>query len=210
MTPRPPRIIVAGVAAFAALAVWVLLRAYSARGEDPCGDRFRRARTAADSATVDSFVPGHASQLSCGFMRSAAWQGAPAGGQDSAAVHAIATGIVTADNARDIASVLGYYAEGAMLMPPGAAPVTGFAAIRDRYEDLFRSWQPAIEGRVDEVAVSGNVAWVRGHNGGMLRSLVPGTADRALDDVYLMTLRRQPGGGWEIARLMWHSQSPAQ
>jgi ketosteroid isomerase-like protein len=195
--------VVLGVALLALLGGWVMVRAYGNPSSDECLSRYQAARTAADSALVDSFVPGNGtSRNSCGFMRAFA---API--QDSAAVHAVAAGIIAADNAGDIVTVLGYYADSAMLLPPNEPPVAGITEIRHRYEGLFNAWQPAIEGRVDEVVVSGEMAWVRGHNGGTLRSLTPGTADRALDDTYLMTLRRR-GGTWQIARLMWLGAQP--
>jgi uncharacterized protein (TIGR02246 family) len=123
------------------------------------------------------------------------------------AVRAVADGIVAADNARDLEGVMASYAEDAILMPPGEAPVQGRAAIRPRYEALFRDFDPAIEPHVEEVCVSGGVAWVRGRNGGRL---VPrggdGTA-RELDDVYLMLLARGDDGAWRIGHLMWHRRS---
>lgn len=183
-----------------------MVRAYGNPSSDECLSRYHAARTAADSALVDSFVPEDRTRnrKSCGFMRAFAnWQPPGSPGQDSAAVHALASGIIAADNAGDIVTVLGFYADSAMLLPPGEPPVEGITPIRHRYEGLFGAWQPAIEGRVDEVVVSGDLAWVRGHNGGTLRSLTPGTADRVLDDTYLMTLRRR-GGTWLIWRLMWH------
>jgi acetoin utilization deacetylase AcuC-like enzyme len=62
----------------------------------------------------------------------------------AAYVRAVAEGIVAADNARDLERVLGYYAPRATLMPPGEPPVTGHEAIRPRYEQLFRSFDPQI------------------------------------------------------------------
>ena len=123
----------------------------------------------------------------------------------------MAAGIVEADNASAIERVLDYYAPDAMLLPPGEAPVSGRPAIRPRYERLFAAFAPEIAGRVDEVCVSGSIAFVRGHNGGRLRSRTAG-ADRALDDVYLMLLRVGADGRWRISHLMWHragAESPA-
>lgn len=125
-----------------------------------------------------------------------------------AAVRRVAEGIIAADNARDIERVLSLYAPDAVLMPPGEAPVQGRAAIRPRYEGLFAAYTPAIEGRIDELAVDGTTAFVRGHNGGRLVPL--GDAlPRELDDVYLMLLRREKDGAWRISHLIWHRASPA-
>lgn len=119
------------------------------------------------------------------------------------AVRAVADGIIAADNERDIDRVMSYYAEDAWLMPPNAAPVQGHSAIRPRYETLFSGFSPAIEGRIDEACVSGSTAFVRGHNGGSMKSRAS-TPDRALDDSYLMLLKLD-AGRWRISHLIWHS-----
>lgn len=125
---------------------------------------------------------------------------------DSVAVRAVATGIVAADNARDLGAVLACYAQSAMLLPPNEAPVVGHAAIQPRYEALFRDYAPAIDGRIDELVVTGDWAYVRGHNGGWLRGR-EGKTDRALNDVYVMLLARQDWG-WRITTLIWHKAGP--
>jgi uncharacterized protein (TIGR02246 family) len=120
-----------------------------------------------------------------------------------ALARAVAAGIVDADNASALERVLEHYAPDAMLLPPSEPPVQGHAAIRPRYEGLFAAFRPQIDARVDEVCVSGALAFVRGHNGGRLLSR-NGGADRALDDAYIMMLRRGADGRWRISHLMWH------
>lgn len=63
-------------------------------------------------------------------------QESPAGRE----VLAVASGIVEADNARDLERVLGYYAADAVFMPPGEGAVAGLAAIRPRYVSLFEAF----------------------------------------------------------------------
>lgn len=118
-------------------------------------------------------------------------------------VTSVATGIIEADNARALDRVLALYAPDATLLPPGESPVAGKEAIRPRYESLFAAFTPEIVSRVDEVCVSGFLAYVRGHNRGRLVAR-GGGPDRVLDDPYLMVLRRQGDGSWRISRLMWH------
>jgi uncharacterized protein (TIGR02246 family) len=120
-------------------------------------------------------------------------------------IRAVASGIVTADNRRDIASVLRFYAADAVLMPPGEAPVIGRDRIRPRYEALFNGFTPEIEGRIDEACVEGGVGFVRGRNGG--RMVARGSPEvRMLDDVYVMLLRRDANGAWLISHLIWHRE----
>jgi len=127
---------------------------------------------------------------------------------DSLAVLAVAHGIIEADNARDLTRVLTYYSDSAMLLPPDASPIIGRTAIIPRYRDLFATYTPEIKGEVQEMVVSGSLAYVRGQNRGVLRSR-RGGEERALNDVFLMLLARETDGVWRIVRLMWHSAGPA-
>jgi len=126
---------------------------------------------------------------------------------DSVQVAGVANGIIAADNARDIEAVLAFYSESAVLLAPGAEPVVGRSRVRPRYESLFRDFDPAIEGHVDEIVVAESWAWVRGRNTGWLRGR-SGTPNRRLNDVYLMILEKREGT-WRIARLIWHSAEAA-
>lgn len=123
---------------------------------------------------------------------------------DAQAVRAIATGIIAADNAADVEAVLAFYAEGAVLIDPTGERVTDRAAVRQRYEGLFRTERAELVAHIDDLAVSGDLAIVRGRNTGRFVSRATGTA-RAVDDVYLMGLCRQADGQWRITHLMWHA-----
>ena len=118
----------------------------------------------------------------------------------------VATGIVAADNRRDIDRVLAYYTADAVLMPPGEAPVVGRDSIRPRYEALFAAFTPEIEAQIEEACVGSSVGFVRGRNGGRLVPRASGDS-RVLDDAYLMLLRPDAQGAWRISHLMWHRRS---
>ena len=145
--------------------------------------------------------------ISLAFVRPAP-ASCPPDGADAREVRAVAEGIVEADNARDIGRVQSSYAPDAVLMPPNEAPVRGWDAIRPRYEALFASFDPAIEGHLDEVCVSGAIAFVRGRNGGQFNQRGTGRP-RMLNDEYLMLLRRDDTQTWRISHLIWHPASPA-
>jgi ketosteroid isomerase-like protein len=121
-------------------------------------------------------------------------------------IRAVATGIVAADNRRDVERVVAYYSVDAVLMPPGEAPVVGRDRIRPRYEALFASFTPAIELQVEEACVGAGLGFVRGRNGGRLLPRASGEI-RVLDDAFIMLLRPEPGGVWRISHLIWHRQS---
>lgn len=124
-------------------------------------------------------------------------------------VLAVASGIVDADNARDLERVLGYYAADAVLMPPGEGPVAGLAAIRPRYVSLFEAFTPQIELQVDEACAGDGLAFVRGRNRGRLVARAGG-GSRELDDVFVMLLRRGAAGAFRISHLIWHRASAAE
>ena len=121
-------------------------------------------------------------------------------------IRGVASGIVAADNRRDLEKVLAYYAADAVLMPPGEAPVVGRDRIRPRYEALFAGFTPEIALQVEEACVGAGLGFVRGRNGGRLTPRTAGEV-RALDDVFVMLLRLEPEGVWRISHLIWHRQS---
>ena len=122
---------------------------------------------------------------------------------EAAKVRSVVEGIIAADNARDLARVLSYYAEDAILLPLNDSPVVGKEKIKPRYEALFANYQPEIKVAIEEVTVTQDWAFVRGYNTGRLLPLKAGEP-RVLSDVFLMILRRTDDERWEIARLMWH------
>ena len=127
-----------------------------------------------------------------------------AAAEAAAGVRAVAVGLVAADNDRALDRVLDWYAADAVLLPPNEPPVQGLQSIRPRYASLFARFDPAIETHIDEVCVNGGLGFVRGRNGGRLRSR-DGQPDRILSDSYLMELARDPSGKWRIGHLMWHA-----
>jgi uncharacterized protein (TIGR02246 family) len=126
----------------------------------------------------------------------------------AAAVRQVATGIIDADNRRDLERVMAFYAPDAVLLPPNSEPVIGAAAIRPRYAQLFEDLQPRIESRIDEVCVGTSIAFVRGVNHGRMEPRTGAAPGRELSDAYLMVLTRGAGGAWRISRLMWHGDRP--
>lgn len=126
--------------------------------------------------------------------------------RESQEVRAVATGIVEADNAQDLDRVMEYYAEDAVLMPPGEDPVVGKERIRPRYQQLFASFLPSIENQVAEICVSGPLAFARGRTAGTLQPKAGGEP-RQLDDAYTMILQKGRDGVWRISHLMWHPRA---
>jgi hypothetical protein len=76
---RPPKRILAAAAIVIALAAWWLLHTYTSAGTHECEALYKSARSAADTARIDTVVTaGSRAQnepRTCGFLRkSARWQ----------------------------------------------------------------------------------------------------------------------------------------
>ncbi len=121
-------------------------------------------------------------------------------------VCAVVNDIIAADNRCDIEVVIAHYTEDAMWLPPNEDPVKGKAAIRKRYEMLFKNYQPDMKVTCDEVVISGDWAHVIGTVTGKITSR---TDDRVptINDAYVMILRRNDKEAWQTSRLMWHAKA---
>lgn len=124
--------------------------------------------------------------------------------RDADDVRAVVASIIEADNERDIDRVMSLYDDDAVLMPPGEGHVAGRAAIRPRYEYLFDNYLPELETHIVETGVHGNRAFVRGANSGYLIALED-SSKTAVDDKYVMILKRREGNAWHISLLIWNT-----
>jgi uncharacterized protein (TIGR02246 family) len=126
---------------------------------------------------------------------------------DGEAVEKVVAGIVEAANAGDIEAVMSYFAEDAVAMPTDEMPVFGTRLIRPRLRPLLDD-SLFIFLTSEEVEVSGNSAFARGYISGRMepKNSAP---TRYIDyNEYLAILRKDSGGSWKIARLMWHAMFP--
>jgi len=137
----------------------------------------------------------------------------PADGPDSREadardVMAVHDSLLAAQRSGDAAALGRLFTDDAVVLPDGPErTVVGDDSIRAWFErrsargDVVRGTEPGAP------LVADSLAAVLGLGGGAIvsadgRDTVP-TADR-----YLMVLRRQPVGGWKIARLMWQEIDP--
>lgn len=127
----------------------------------------------------------------------------PGRGADRSSIRAVVEGLIAADNVEDIDRVLSSYSDDAVLITPTGEDVVGINAIRSHYEQLFEDADFRIQLTIDEITVSGNLAVVRGVND------VVATADSGASHVrskFLMSLRRQSKGSWQVLHLIWSNQ----
>jgi uncharacterized protein (TIGR02246 family) len=130
----------------------------------------------------------------------AAWSG-------EADIQSLFDRLMAADNRGDVEAVVACYAEDAVLLPPGGASVAGPASIRPRYEALFAANRLDVRMDVESIEVQGALAFSRGFTRGRTFPK-DGSPQREILDRYLMVLRREPGGEWKIATLMWAPVAP--
>jgi len=112
-------------------------------------------------------------------------------------VGGINRGYAGAYNARSVADLLGFFAAGAVSLPPGTAPIRGIAAHRRFFRAVFRR-----EGGRNLVLSS---LWTRAAgdllvDAGRWRQSMPapGGGRSSMSGYYLSALRRS-AGGWRIA-----------
>jgi len=112
-----------------------------------------------------------------------------------------AEGIIAADNRADLDGVMRYYAENAILIPPGAPDIQGHVAIRAHYQKIFESSVPRLTITIDEISVSGTQAVCRGGTGGEV--LIKGDSTvKIVNDKFLMVLEKTDD--WRITHLIWN------
>jgi len=109
-------------------------------------------------------------------------------------------------NAGNVDGVLAQYADDAVLMPPGAAPVSGKAAIKQYLAKDIAGAQAAgmtfVFGSVNDVKVSGDMAWHAG------TFSIANKAGTTVDTGKYLEAWRKSGGKWHIVRDIWNSDTP--
>jgi uncharacterized protein (TIGR02246 family) len=126
---------------------------------------------------------------------------------DAAAIQAVTAAWVKGYNAGNTDAIVALYAEDAVVMPPGAPPLRGHAAIRQYLvKDIAGSQAAGITlvlGSVNDVGVSGNLAW---HSG---TYSVTNKSGATIDTGKYLEARRKVGGKWQIIRDIWNSDTPS-
>ena len=126
--------------------------------------------------------------------------------EDRAALNGMIEPYVAAYNAADVESVLAFYDEQVVRMPPNAPSTVGHAGLRLALEETFALGTPEISILQDELIVSGEIAFGRGN---YTVTITPEDGDpTVLNGKYLNVSRKLPDGSWKIARAMFNSNDP--
>ena len=122
---------------------------------------------------------------------------------DAARIRAGTESWVKSFNSGNAGAVVALYAEDAVLMPPGAAPARGTAAIKEAIaKEIAGAKKGGVKfvlGTGDEVGVSGDMAW---HAGGYF---VMDKAGKTLEAGKFLEVWEKKNGKWRVVRDIWNS-----
>jgi uncharacterized protein (TIGR02246 family) len=139
-----------------------------------------------------------------GFMAGVARAAAPASA-DEAAVRAQSASWEKAYNGGDAKAVAALYAEDALLLPPGAPPVKGRAAIQKYFTKDIADSRAAgavfVVNPKTDVGVSGDQGWESGTYQVTVKGAVVETGK-------FLSVSRKKDGKWLYIRDTWNSDAP--
>jgi uncharacterized protein (TIGR02246 family) len=105
---------------------------------------------------------------------------------------------------RDVERVLSYWADDAIVLPPGSPPVVGKPAIREFVVKSFQAPDFTISWKTMEVTVSGSgeLAYAIGTNRVTFRS--PDGKQMTVEGKAVTVWRREKGGSWKCIVDIWN------
>lgn len=116
--------------------------------------------------------------------------------------------MMAAENARDFATSLTFYAPDAVIQAPNMPTLNGHAAIREMYAQFTQPGAPPVQGafttRVLSLATSGDLAW----EWGTASSTVTTPAGPVVGLSKQLIVWKKIDGEWLIAAMSWSSDEP--
>ena len=111
--------------------------------------------------------------------------------------------------ARDVDRAVSYWAEDAIVFPPGSPAVSGRAAIREYVEKSFQTPGFSVSWKTASVAVSssGDMAYTTGSNHVTFNA--PDGKQAAVDGKAVSIWRRQKDGAWKCTIDIWNDTAPS-
>jgi ketosteroid isomerase-like protein len=126
--------------------------------------------------------------------------------KDQTMIRERADAFVKAFNGKDVAQVLGLYAENSVFMPPHQPIIRGKDALKRFYDDLLKSGATNLRLDVTEVSGNGPLAYQSGTYEMDVQPPSGGSATRDRGK-YLFILRKL-GDTWRYEYTMWNSDLP--
>ena len=126
---------------------------------------------------------------------------------DEAALRADPLAWMEAYNAGNSDGIASLYTEDAILLPPGAPPVVGRAAIREFVvPEMQKAKDAGLTNKCDAVTgvgVSGDLGWLSGNY------IVTDGSGATVDKGKFLSVYRRDNGDWQLIRDTWNSDMPA-
>lgn len=122
--------------------------------------------------------------------------------QDEAAVEKTLKDYFSSLNKSDAKTAVGSYTADGVFIAAGAPAAIGTAQLVAAYENLFKAIRLTVNVKIDEVIISGDIAFVRTHSNGS--TLIHATAQSIPAESREFFLLRKEHGEWQIARYMFN------
>jgi uncharacterized protein (TIGR02246 family) len=128
---------------------------------------------------------------------------------DVEAITAVFAEFDAAATAGDADRILALYAGDVASMPPNSAPRIGTDAMQASMEEFIDQYTSELTSRVEEVEVSGDMAYALVS---WEQSMTPKAEGDATHEQgkWIVVFKRQPDGSWKCWREMWSTYEPAE
>ncbi len=110
--------------------------------------------------------------------------------------------LIDADNRSDLKTVLECYSDTIAFYPIGRQSISGIAAVRKSYEELFSKSKLNLATQILDIKIFEDDALVKGLNTGSKVNQLDSTV-APLHDNYIALLVRGESGKWKITKLIW-------
>ncbi|HVL69964.1 MAG TPA: DUF4440 domain-containing protein [Vicinamibacterales bacterium] len=121
---------------------------------------------------------------------------------DAEAIRKVSAELTTAFNEKQVDTVVGFYAENSVFMPPNAPLLRGREPLKSFYADLLAKGATNLQITPDEVVGYGPIAYESGSY-----SMTFGTNGQRDRGKYLRVLRNT-AGTWRAEKTIWSSDLP--
>jgi uncharacterized protein (TIGR02246 family) len=126
---------------------------------------------------------------------------------DLTMARSISPAFVRAMESKDSEALASFYAEEGTLMPPGAPPIQGRAAIQAFWERMVHTAIKKVALNPQDLRMSGDLSYEVGTYDIDL-ALPDGTA-ASEQGKYIVLMKKQADGSWKMTHDMWSSNTPA-
>ena len=147
--------------------------------------------------------------LLCSFVIAGCYAQAANTEADVEAITAIFAEFDAAATAGDVDGLLALYADDVVSMPPDMPPRIGAEVMRAPMEEFTAQFDLALTSQVEEVQVSGDIAYALVS---WEQTMTPKAEGEATHEQgkWMLVFKRQADGSWKCWREMWSTYEPAE